>query len=431
MTSRSILPIAHPGSNPFWRHFAWTARLLRARMPDMQNFNYHNPTRYVYGPGEHRHIGQLLRPYAQGKILLHYGSGSIIRSGLLQTVKDSLAEHGISYVELGGVKPNPSVELVREGIELCRKEEVQLVLAVGGGSVIDSAKGIAVGAPNNGDVWELYARKGSIPKHDPLPVATVLTLPAAGSENSPNTVLSNEKTDRKLGFKHMGLRPVLSIVDPTLFLTLPRAQMAYGACDMMSHIFERYFTNTTQTALTDALAEATMRTIMEQSIILSSNLQNIDAWGQLALSGTVAHNDLLGLGREQSWACHAMEHELSAVYDVPHGGGLAVIIPAYMEAVWSYNPGIFAQWACHVMGVPPHRDTAAVVREGIRRLRAWYQLLGLPQTMQELGIPADADFDAMAIAACKVYNRDAATPTLAGVHPLTAEEAAAIYKATI
>ncbi len=397
----------------------------------MQNFNYHNPTRYVYGPGEHLNLGRLLKPYTAGRILLHYGSGSIIRSGLLQTVRNSLTEQGIDFVELGGVKPNPGVELVREGIELCRREGVQLILAVGGGSVIDSAKGIAVGVPNSGDVWELYSRKGSIPAHNPLPVATVLTLPAAGSENSPNSVLSNDETGRKLGFKHMGLRPVLSIVDPTLFLTLPREQMAYGACDMMCHIFERYFTNTTHTELTDALAEATMRTILEQSILLSDNLQNTNAWGQLALSGTVAHNDLLGLGREQSWACHAMEHELSAVYDVPHGGGLAVIIPPYIEAVWPYNPGIFAQWACNVMGVPPHRDTEAVVREGIRRLRSWYRQLGLPQTMQELGVPADADFDAMAEAACKVYDRDAANPTLAGVHPLTAVEAAAIYKAAI
>ena len=397
----------------------------------MLNFNYHNPTRYVFGPGEHRNLGTLLKPCTKGKILLHYGGGSSIRSGLLQTVRDCLSGEGIDFIELGGVKPNPSVELVREGVELCRREGIQLVLAVGGGSVIDSAKGIAVGATNSGDVWELYSRKGSIPRQAPLPVATVLTLPAAGSENSPNSVLSNEQTGRKLGFKHMGLRPVLSIVDPTLFLTLPREQMAYGACDMMCHIFERYFTNTTQTALTDALAEATMRTIMEQSTLLSQDLQNVDAWGQLALSGTVAHNDLLGLGRVQSWACHALEHELSAVYDVPHGGGLAVIIPAYMEAVWHANPGIFAQWACQVMGVPPHRDTGSVVREGIRRLRAWYRLLGLPQTMQELGIPADADFDAMATAACRVYDAAAEVPTLAGVHPLTAAEAAAIYRAAI
>ena len=205
----------------------------------MLNFDYCNPTRYVFGPGEHRNLGTLLRPVVRNKVLLHYGGGSVIRSGLLDTMRHCLKEAGIDYVELGGVKPNPSVTLVRKGIELCRREKVDLVLAVGGGSVIDSAKGIAIGVPNTCDVWELYSKKGSVPEHGPLPVATVLTLPAAGSENSPNTVLSDEATGRKLGFKHMGLRPVLSIVDPTLFLTLPREQMAYGACDMLCHIFER------------------------------------------------------------------------------------------------------------------------------------------------------------------------------------------------
>lgn len=397
----------------------------------MLNFAYHNPTHYVYGPGEHLNLGNYLKPLVSAKILLHYGGGSVVRSGLLGRIRKSLSEAGIEWVELGGVKPNPSVTLVREGIVLCRRENIGLVLAVGGGSVIDSAKGIAVGVPNSCDIWELYSRKGSVPEHQPLPVATVLTLPAAGSENSPNTVLSNEETHRKLGFKHMGLRPVLSIVDPSLFLTLPIAQMAYGACDMLCHIFERYFTNTVSTALTDALAEGTMRTIMTQARILNADLQNMDAWGQLALCGTLAHNDLLGLGREQSWACHALEHELSAVYDVPHGAGLAVIVPAYMEAVWPYNPGIYAQWATNVMGVTPQRDAAAVVREGIDRLRAWYRELGLPQSMQELAIPATADFAAMAAAACKVYGGGAAIPTLPGVHPLTAEEAAAVYHAAI
>ncbi len=397
----------------------------------MLNFNYCNPTQYVYGPGEHLNTGTLLTPMVKGKILLHYGGGSIIRTGLLAHIRESLRSAGIDWVELGGVKPNPSITLVREGVALCRREGVGLVLAVGGGSVIDSAKGIAVGVPNSGDVWELYSHKGSVPQHEPLPVATVLTLPAAGSENSPNSVLTNEATGRKLGFKHMKLRPVLSIVDPTLFLTLPQEQMAYGACDMLCHVFERYFTRTEQTDLSDALAEATMRTIMREACILNTGLNNVDAWGQLALCGTIAHNDILGVGREQSWACHGLEHELSAVYDVPHGAGLAVIVPAYMEAMWPHHPGIYAQWAVNVMGVTAQRHTAAVIREGIARLRAWYRQLRLPQTMRELGIPADADFDAMAQAACRVYGAGAAVPTLPGIHPLTASEASAIYKAAI
>ncbi len=204
--------------------------------------------------------------------------------------------------------------------------------------------------------------------------------------------------------------------------------MAYGACDMLCHILERYFSNTQHTELTDALGEATMRTIMQQALILRENPQDVAAWGQLALSGTVAHNNLLGLGREQSWACHALEHELSAVYDVPHGGGLAVVVPPYMEAVWQANPGIFAQWAANVMGVTPTRDTAFMVQEGIRRLRAWYRAIGLPQTMAELGIPADADFAAMACAACAVHDKSE-HPTLKGVMPVDAALAEAIYRA--
>ena len=396
---------------------------------DMNNFNYQNTTRYVFGHGEYLNIGRLLAPIAR-KVLLHYGGGSVKRSGLYDAVVTSLKEAGIEYCELGGVKPNPSVELVRHGIELARAVGVQAVLAVGGGSVIDSAKAIALGVPHPGDIWKLYTREEQ-QSATPLPVATILTLPAAGSENSPNTVLTNEQTGRKLGYGHESLRPALSIVSPELFLTLPPEQMAYGACDMLCHIFERYFTNTQGTELTDALSEATMRTIMQQASILRREPQNEHAWGQLALAGTIAHNNLLGLGREQSWACHGLEHELSAVYDVPHGAGLAVIVPAYFEAVWSANPGSFAQWATNVMGVTPSRDTERVVREGIARLRAWYRELGLPQTMAELGLPADADYAAMAQAAVATYGARLGTDCLPGVRPLNVAACEAVYRAAI
>ncbi len=395
----------------------------------MLNFSYYNPTRYVYGPGEYRNIGSLLQPIGR-KILLHYGGGSVKRSGLYAAVVESLQAAGLAWVELGGVKPNPSVELVQQGIELARAEGVDCVLAVGGGSVIDSAKAIALGVPHTGDVWKLFTREEQ-QTATPLPVAVILTLPAAGSENSPNTVLTHEPTRRKLGYGHDALRPALSIVSPELFLTLPPEQMAYGACDMLCHIFERYFTNTPGTELTDALGEATMRTIMQQASILRRESQNEQAWGQLAVAGTVAHNNLLGLGRAQSWACHGLEHELSAVYDVPHGAGLAVIVPAYFEHVWQANPGIFAQWATNVMGVTPSRDTERVVREGIARLRAWYRELGLPQTMQELGIPADADYAAMAQAALAVYGPRLGTCHLPGVKPVDVADAESIYRACV
>ncbi len=394
----------------------------------MENFNYWNKTRYVYGVGEYKRVGELLKPLVKGRMLLHYGGGSVKRTGVYDEVVSSLNAAGIEFVELGGVKPNPSLSLVREGIALCREQETGFILALGGGSVIDSAKGIALGVPPCcPDVWKLYTHE-LVQDFEPLPVATILTLPAAGSENSPNTVLTDEATGRKLGYGDERLRPVLSIVDPTLFLTLPPEQMAYGACDMLCHIFERYFTNTQHTELMDALGEATMKTIMQQALMLREHPQDVNAWGQLAIAGTVAHNNLLGLGREQSWACHALEHELSAGYDVPHGGGLAVVIPPYMEAVWQANPGIFAQWAANVMGVTPTRDVAFMVKEGITRLRAWYRALGLPQTMKELGIPADADFAAMARAACAVHDKSE-HPTLKGVMQVDATMAEAIYRA--
>ncbi len=397
----------------------------------MNSFIYENKTRYVFGEGEHRRFGELVRPLVKQRLLLHYGGGSVKRSGVYDAVMDSLRAAGIEVVTLGGVKPNPSTSLVREGIELCRREGVDFILALGGGSVIDSAKGIALGVPAAcEDVWKLYTGEAQL-NYEPLPVGTILTLPAAGSENSHNTVLTDEATGRKLGYGDMRLRPALSIVDSTLFLTLPPAQMGYGACDMLCHIFERYFTNTEHTELSDALSEATMKTIMQQALILRRNPQDVKAWGQLALSGTIAHNDLLGAGRDQSWACHALEHELSAVYDVPHGGGLAVVVPPYMEAVWSANPGIFAQWAANVMDVTPTRDTEFMVREGIARLRAWYRAIGLPQTMEELGIPADADFAAMAQAACAVHEPGAANPRVHGVRNLDAAECEAVYRAAL
>ncbi len=387
----------------------------------MNNFSYYNQTRYVFGKGEYKNIGTLLKGKAD-KLLLHYGGGSIKRSGLYTEVVEALSAAGIPFVELNGVKPNPSLSLVRKGIEICRSEGVDCVLAVGGGSVIDSAKAIAMGTRHTGDVWKLFTQEEQL-NTTPLNVATILTLPAAGSENSPNTVITNEDTNRKLGYGHEQLRPMLSIVSPELCLTLPANQMANGACDMLCHIFERYFTNTPGTELTDALCEATMRTIMQQASILRREPQNVEAWAQLAFSGTIAHNNILGLGREQSWTCHALEHELSALYDVAHGAGLAVIVPAYFETVWQANPGIFAQWATNVMGVTPSRDTERVVTEGIQRLRAWYQELGLPQTMQELGIPEDADYAAMARAACAVRPGG----LLPGVKVLNQTEAEEVY----
>lgn len=348
----------------------------------MQNFDLYTPARILFGKGEEKRIGELLKPHAS-KVLLHYGSGSIKKSGLYDTVTASLKESGISFAELGGVKPNPRLSLVHEGIALCKKENVDLILAVGGGSTIDSAKAIAMGVYYDGDIWEVYEQGKPVEKA--LPVATVLTIPAAGSESSGDSVITNEEKQLKFGYGSPLIRPLLSVMDPELFFTLPKNQLANGVADMMSHVFERYFTNTTHTDLTDGLCEVTLKTLMKNAPIALDDPQNYDAWAELGFSGTVAHNGLVGMGREQDWACHGMEHELSAIYDVAHGAGLAVLTPGWMQYVYKDNINMFVQFAVNVMGVEgSYRDPDAIVQEGIARLRTFFKRMGCPAHSQSL-----------------------------------------------
>ena len=350
----------------------------------MQNFDFYAPARILFGKGEENRIGDLLKPHAT-KVLLHYGGGSIKKSGLYDVVTASLKKSGLSFVELGGVKPNPRLSLVHEGIALCKRENVDLILAIGGGSAIDSSKAIAMGVYYDGDIWEVYEQGKEIKKA--LPVATILTIPAAGSESSGDTVITNEEKQLKYGYGSPHLRPLLSIMNPELFFTLPKNQLANGVADMMSHVFERYFTNTTHTDLTDGLCEVTLKTLMKNALLANRDTKDYDAWAELGFSGTVAHNGLVGMGRQQDWACHGMEHELSAIYDIAHGAGLAVLTPAWMQYVYPDNINMFVQFAVHVMGVEgSYRDPDAIVKEGINRLREFFRKMGLPGTLSELGI---------------------------------------------
>ena len=350
----------------------------------MLNFDFYAPARIIFGKDTQQKIGEVLKPHAK-KVLLHYGGGSIKKSGLFDQVVASLNEHGIAYVELGGVQPNPRLSLVHEGIRLAKQEQVNLILAVGGGSVIDSAKAIAMGVHLDHDVWDVYEKQ--LPIEKALPVAIVLTIPAAGSESSGDTVITNEEKSLKYGYGSNKLRPLISIMNPELFFTLPKNQIANGVADMMSHVFERYFTNTTHTDLTDGLCETVLRTIMLNGPKVLANPHDYDAWAEIGFSGTVAHNGLVGMGREQDWACHNMEHELSAIYDVAHGAGLAVLTPAWMRYVYKENIDMFVQFAVNIMGVQmSYRDKDALVLEGIARLEAFFRRMGLPQTLSELGI---------------------------------------------
>ena len=384
----------------------------------MQNFDFQNPTRIIYGRGTQKEVGAIVAQYAK-KVLLHYGGASIKRSGLYDEVVASLKAAGVAFVELGGVVPNPRLALVHEGVALARREGVELILAVGGGSVIDSAKAIALGVPYDGDVWDFYEHKAQ-PKTC-LPVAAILTIPAAGSESSDSTVITNEAKQLKFGFGSRLVQPVFSIMNPELYFTLPPNQIGNGVADMMSHIFERYFTNTTHTDLTDSLCEATLRTIMKNALIVAGDHSNYEAWCEVGFGGTFAHNGFLGLGRQQDWACHGMEHELSAIYDVAHGAGLAVLTPAWMEYVYRTNVPMFVQFAVRVMGVDgSFRDPDAIVAEGIARLREFFRRMGLPGTLQELGIGEEH----LAEMAQKATARGA----LGGLKKLEAADVLAIYK---
>lgn len=350
----------------------------------MINFEFDNKTKIIFGKGAHKDIGALIRPYSD-RILLHYGGGSVKKSGLYDEVLASLKSENIEVIELGGVKPNPRLTLVHEGIELCRKNDINFILAVGGGSVIDSAKAIAMGVSYPGDVWELYETKKQ--PISALTVATILTIPAAGSESSNNSVITNEEKQLKLGYGSKLLKPVFSVINPEICLTLPHNQMANGVSDMMSHIMERYFTNTLHTDVIDGLCESTLRAIMKNAKILNKDLGNYDAWAEICLGGNIAHNGLLGLGRDQDWACHAMEHELSAIYDIPHGAGLAILTPSWMRYVYHDNMNMFLQFAVNVMGVEGgFREQEEIIIEGINRLEAFYKELKLPTTLAEVKI---------------------------------------------
>jgi alcohol dehydrogenase YqhD (iron-dependent ADH family) len=354
----------------------------------MLDFDFYAPARIVFGRGTQKKAGSLIKEYGFKKALLHYGGGSIKKSGLYDEVTESLKAAGINFVELGGVKPNPRLSLVHEGIALCKKEQVELILAVGGGSAIDSAKAIAMGVYYDGDVWEVYDQHKPVEKA--LPVATILTIPAAGSESSGDTVITNERTQRKYGYGSPKLRPLFSIMNPELFFTLPKNQIANGVADMMSHVFERYFTNTTHTDLTDGLCETTLKTIMRNALKVIKNPGDYDAWAEVGFGGTVAHNGLVGMGRAQDWACHGMEHELSAYYDIAHGAGLAVLTPGWMRYVYKDNPDMFLQFAVNIMGVEgSFREREQIIAEGIDRLGDFFKKMGLPARLSELGIGED------------------------------------------
>ena len=349
----------------------------------MNSFRFCSPTEFIFGRNTVDSVGALVKKYNGTKVLIHYGGNSAIRSGLLAQVENNLKNNFIEYVKLGGAQPNPLDTLVYEGIDLRRKEKVNFILAVGGGSVIDSAKAIAAGVPYAGDFWNFFEHTVTINRV--LPVATILTIPAAGSEGSGNTVITKVKGGLKRGMGSPLLRPVFSIMDPVLTFTLPVNQTAYGIADMMAHVMERYFTQTQGVEVTDRLCEAVLLAVIKEAPIVIAEPENYQARANIMWAGTVAHNGICGVGREEDWATHGLEHELSALYDVPHGAGLSVMFPAWMQYVYTSGIDRFVQFATRVWGIPESSDKKETALKGIQALKDFFISIGLPVNFEQLG----------------------------------------------
>lgn len=386
----------------------------------MNNFTFFSPTKYVFGRGVETQAGELTASMVGKRVLIVYGKGSVVKSGLLARVKKSLDEAGVAYCELGGIQPNPTDDRVYEGIGIMRENDLEGLLAVGGGSAIDTAKAIAAGTPYAGDFWDFYCGKRKV--ETALPVGVVLTIPAAGSEGSGNSVITKLDGLHKISIRtEVALRPRFALMNPELTFTLPPYQTASGVADMMAHIFERYFTNTPDVEITDRVSEGVLKAIIEEAPKVMADPQNYGARANIMWCGTLAHNGICGTGREEDWASHAMEHEISSVYGVTHGAGLAVILPAWMTFMADHNPGKVAQMARRVFGVENHDDRSAAF-EGISALKAFFGSLGLPVSFAELGIE-DPDIDLLVV---KLHEDKGAT--IGGYYPLTAAETAAIYR---
>ena len=356
----------------------------------MEDFTFRGHTAVIFGRGKEKEAGREIKAAGGTKVLLLYGQGSIKKSGLHQTIVTSLEKQGIGFVELSGVVPNPLLSLVRKGIALCREHSVDFILAAGGGSVIDSAKAIAVGVKYEGDVWD-YASK-QIPPREALPVGVILTIPAAGSETSQYSVITNDegpyplKRDAVYANNEL-IRPVFAILDPELTLDLPPFQTACGIADIMAHVMERYFTPQKNVDFTDRLCEATLKSVIENGRRVMKEPRNYDARAEIMWAGSVAHNDLLGTGRSGDWSSHAIEHELSAVYGITHGAGLAIVFPAWARHVYRFAMERFVQFAVRVWNVEPDaKEPERTALEGISRMERYFHELGLPTRLSEAKI---------------------------------------------
>ena len=386
----------------------------------MVNFEYSHPTQVYFGRGEEKKVGEKIAAYGK-KVLLVYGGGSIKRSGLYDTVVASLKEAGVAFEELGGVQPNPRLSLVYKGLELVKENGLEAILAVGGGSAIDTAKAIGVGAKYDGDVWDFYCGKAS-PK-ETLPVGCVLTIAAAGSETSNSSVITNEDGMWKRGLGSEVIRPAFAIMNPELTYTLPAYQTACGICDIMMHILERYFTNEQDVDLTDRLCEGALVSIIRNAPIVLEDPENYAARAEIMWAGSLAHDGLMGTGRVGDFASHQLGHELSAKFDVAHGASLSVVFPAWMRYCLDKNPDRFVKFAHRVMAVPvDFDDPMGTAINGIYALENFWADLGLPIRLEDLGIGEEA------IAELAAKCKKGPAGTTGNYVPLDEEAIAQVYR---
>ncbi len=395
---------------------------LKRKENHMENFTFYSPTFFAFGKETEKDAGKYVKKFGGSKVLLHYGGKSAEKSGLLDRVKKSLEEEGIDYIALGGVKPNPRSGLVYEGIELCREEGVDFVLAVGGGSVIDSSKAIAAGTVYDGDFWDFYQGKRI---EEALPVGTILTISAAGSEGSPDSVITKEEGMFKRGASGDAIRPKFSILNPELTQTLPAYQTAAGATDIMAHLYERYITNSTEVEVTDRLIEALLLTMKYEAPRVIADPNNYQARANIMWAGMMAHNHSCGVGRSQDWNSHTIEHELSALYDCAHGAGLAVTMPAVFRYVMKRNVMRFAQVAVRVWGCEMNFENPEVTAlEGIEAFQKFLISLGMPSNFEELGAKKE-DIPKLVEVLCRGDGRDG---TITGFVTLDEEDCTKIYE---
>ncbi len=388
----------------------------------MENFTFYSPTFFEFGKDTENKAGELVKRFGGSKVLIHYGGGSVVRSGLLDRVKKSLDAAGIGYTELGGVKPNPRSGLVYEGIELCKKENVDFILAVGGGSTIDSSKAIAAGVLYDGDFWDFYMGKRI---ENALPVGTILTIAAAGSEGSPDSVITKEEGMFKRGASGDAIRPKFSILNPALTQTLPPYQTAAGITDIMAHLHERYLTNSKDVEVTDRLIEGLLLTMVHEGPRVIADPDNYEARANIMWAGMMAHNNAVGVGRSQDWNSHNIEHELSALYDCAHGAGLAVTMPAVFKYVYKHDVMRFAKLAVRVWGCQMDFDHPEVTAlAGIAALENFLRSIGMPLSFAELGAKEE-DIPKLVEALC--YG-DGRTGSISGFVTLNTDDCTKIYQ---